>query len=151
MNKISSGNDIVGQSLDFAYRFERTGGFAHRFHLGALGLKGKPGTGLEGSTPKHLMLGYDAVQSYTKWTFYGGLMAFKWKQDDGKITDPNFGDFGSGTANTNNKAKGTKLGARVGVEYAFTSSWRGVLGYNQTEFNKKYQPGWWNLGVTYRF
>ena len=151
MTRITSGNDLAGQSLDFAFRLDMSKGFAHRFHLGLLGIKGKPGSGLEGASPKHLMLGYDVMHDFGKWTFYGGLLAIKWKQDDAKTTDPAFGDFGVGTANTNNKPKGTKLGGRIGAEYAFTPHWRGVFGYNQTEFNKKYQPGWWSLGVTYRF
>lgn len=151
MARLTSGNDLAGSSIDLGVRLDMADGFSHRFHVGLLGVKGKPGTGLEGAAPKHLMFGYDVMQEFKKWTFYGGLMAVKWKHDDGTTTDPNFGDIVVGTTSTNNSPKGTKLGARIGTEYAFTNNLRGVLGYNQTEFNKRYQPGWWNLGVTFRF
>lgn len=152
MTRITSANDLVGNSLELGFRLDMADGVAHRFHLGAFGVKGKPGTGLEGSSPKHFVVGYDIMKDFKKWSFYGGLMAVKWKQDDGKITDPAFGDIVPGSAtNNNNKGKGTKFGARIGTEYIFNAHWRGVIGYNQTEFNKRYQPGWWNLGVTYRF
>lgn len=161
MNRMVLGNNLTGASLGLGLRIPIAAGFGHRVHLDLFGMKGAPGTGLEGAGPKHLAAGWDLTQDLNKkWTLYGGLMAVKWKQDEGKVTNPNFGDIARtspngqlfpATGNTNNSPKGTKLGARIGVEYTFSKALSMNLGFQQTEFNKIYQPGWFGLGVTYKF
>ena len=153
--------NLAGASLGAALRIPISEDFGHRIHVNLMGFKGTSGSGLESSAPKHLYLGWDLTQKFGKdWTLFGGLMAVKWKQDTSKITDPNYGDIArpsgspqlfSASVNTNNSAKGTKLGARIGVEKALSKAWAFSLSFQQTEFNKIYTPSWLNVGFTYRF
>lgn len=148
MNKMVQVNNLAGYSVGGAFRIEIKPGLDHRFHLDLMAIRGKMGTGLKGSGPKHLDFGYDVVyQGTEKLSVFGGLMAVKWKIDGADATLPDYTDLNA----RNNQGKGTKLGARLGVEYAYTKNWKGVLSYTQTEFNKKLQPGWWSAGMTYRF
>ena len=154
LNKMASSNNLAGYSLGGAVRFEIKPGLDHRFHLDAMSFRSKTGTGLQGNrAPKHLSFGYDVVyQSSDKLSVFGGLLGMKWKQDSASATLPDFTDKSiPGNALPNNEGKGTKLGARIGLEYAYTKNWKGVFSYTQTEFNKRLNPGWYNLGVTYRF
>lgn len=149
LSKMTASNNLAGYSLDLAGRLEIKPGLAHRLYLGALALNGVQGSGLEGSqTPKHIRYGWDVVyQATDKLSVYGGFLAQRWKIDEAKATLPTFTDLN----NRNNLGKGTKLGARIGLEYAYTKHVSGILGFTQTEFNKVYQPGWFDLGVAYRF
>lgn len=149
LGKMTSSNNLSGYSLDVAGRLDIKPGLAHRFYVGALALSGARGTGLEGSeAPRHFHYGWDVVyQATDKLSVYGGFLAQRWKIDEAKATLPAFTDQN----NRNNLGKGTKLGARIGVEYAYTKHVSGILGFTQTEFNKLYQPGWFDLGVAYRF
>ena len=80
-------------------------------------------------------------------------MAVRWQQSG--VTDPNFGDLPRATppitSNSNNSAKGTKLGARIGAQYNLNNHVGLTLNFTQTEFNKIYTPSWFAFGATYRF
>jgi len=167
MNQMVVGNNLAGTSFGLGLQIPITPSFGHRIHVNVMSMRGVAGSGMEDSghfyqaKPQHLYAGWDITQKLgKKWTVYGGLMAMKWKQDDAQITNPNFGDiarpsgsvilFPSST-NTNNSAKGTKLGARIGVERPLARGVSMNFSYQQTEFNKIYNPGWFNMGLTYRF
>ena len=117
MNKMVAGNNIAGASLGLGLRIPVSPDFGHRIHLDVMSLKGATGTGLDNSGPRHLILGWDITQQLGKnWSVFGGLMGVKWKQDDSKITNPNFGDIARpantppgfpATSNTNRLAKAT--------------------------------------------
>jgi len=155
------GGSLTGASIGIGLRIPVSEDFGHRVYLNAMGFKGTVGSGMEDSTPRHLNLGWDVTQKLGQnWTVFGGLMAVKWKQDESKVTDPNYGDIArpSGnaqlfpsSANTNNSPKGTKMGARIGVERLITKSLAFSLSFQQAEFNKIYNPSWLNVGLTYRF
>lgn len=155
------GANLAGTTLGAALRIPVSEDFGYRVHANLLGFKGTTGSGLESAAPRHLYGGLDATQQLGKgWMVYGGLMAVKWKQDEDKITNPNYGDIAraSGntqlfpsTNNTNNSPKGVKLGVRVGVEKALSKSWAFNASFQQVEFNKIYNPSWLNVGLTYKF
>lgn len=148
LNRMIRSNNLTGYTIGGAVVIEPKAGLGHRFHLDLMSIRGRDGTGLEGSSPKHLQFGYDVLyQATEKLSVYGGFIGMKWKQDETKATLPDYNDLN----NRNNLGKGTKLGARIGVEYSYTKNWKGVFGFTQTEFNKKFQPSWFSLGLTYRF
>ena len=142
----------LGTSLGIAYRGRLpVSGIQHRIHVGLLGLKAKEATGMDGAAPKHLSFGWDLLSGYGDWTFYGGLLGQRWKQSVDAQTTSEFRDWNqAGTVNYLNSPKGTKLGARLGAELAIHAKFSLFTSYTQTEFNKKHNPGWWNLGVVYR-
>lgn len=147
-NRMAQVNNLAGFTLGAACRFEIKPGLDHRLHVDLTSLRAKEGTGLEGSAPKHVQFGYDVVyQAKDKLSVFGGLLAMKWKLDEAKATLPDFTDQGA----RNNEGKGTKFGARLGLQYAYTKQVSGVLSYTQTEFNKKLNPGWYSMGLAYRF
>lgn len=143
---------LAGTSLGIAYRgWLPSTGLQHRIHVDLLGLDAKAETGMDGARPKHLEFGWDLIFQKKGWSFYGGLLGMKWKQSIDSQTSNEFRDFNvAGTANARNSPTGTKVGARAGVEYAFLKKFSVFAGYTQTEFNKKHNPGWWNVGVLYR-
>lgn len=148
-------NDVAGTSLSFAARIEIKPGTDHRFHLGLMGLQFLHGSGMGNAAPKHLHAGYDLVHQATeKVSFFGGLTATRWKQDEGEATNPLFKDQ-SLTANPDasgdNRPRGTKLGGRVGLQFAHTKHLSTVVTFTQTEFNKKFAPSWLSVGMTWRF
>jgi len=148
LNLMTRTGNLAGYTLGGAIVLEPAAGLGHRFHLDLMSIRGKDGTGLESASPKHIQFGYDVVyQSTEKLSVYGGFIGMKWKQNTATATDPDYSDLN----NKNNLGKGTKLGARIGLEYAYSKHWKGVLGFTQTEFNKKRQPAWVSLGLTYRF
>jgi hypothetical protein len=157
MNRLSSSNDLVGTSLAFGLRLEIKPGLSHRIHLGALGIKSKPETGMGSSSPRHIHFGWDVMQELSpKWTAFGGLTGTKWKHEEtnnARFSDRGI-DYPQGSTTvryTNNSPKGTKLGARLGLEYNFSANLKGTISFSQSEFNKLYNPGWFSWGVTYRF
>ncbi len=149
MNKITASNNLAGYSLEASARLEIKPGLDHRFYLGGRSFRSLAGTGLAGNrAPKHIYFGYDVVYAAAeKWTLFGGFFGQKWKVDSADATRPDFTDQN----NRNNVGKGTKLGVRIGTEYAYNKHWHAVLGFSQTEYNKIYQPGWVDLGLGYRF
>lgn len=148
LNRMVRTGNLVGYTFGGAVVIEPSAGLGHRFHLDLMSIRGLDGTGLESSSPKHLQFGYDVLfQATEKVSVFGGFIGMKWKQDEAKAILPDYTDLG----NRNNLGKGTKLGARIGLEYSYSKNWKGVLGFTQTEFNKKYQPSWISLGLTYRF
>lgn len=152
-SKLTRSSGFAGISLNVGFRMEINPGLDHRLYLGAIGLQSKPATGLGSLTPKHLQVGWEVVQKVNNWEFFGGLMAVKWRQSG--VTDPNFGDLPRTTppitSNSNNSAKGTKLGARIGAQYNLNKQVGLTLNFTQTEFNKIYTPSWFAFGATYRF
>jgi len=155
MRRMVTGNDLTGSAISFAGRFEIKPGTDHRFHFGLLGVKFKTGSGLEGAAPKHLHFGYDIVHQLSpKTTFFGGLTGTKWKQDEAKATDPLFKDQPTSSnlnASGDNRPRGVKLGARIGLQFAHTAHLSTVVSFTHSEFNKKFNPGWFNVGITWRF
>jgi hypothetical protein len=151
-NRMVDGNNLTGTSVGVAYRGELAAGLFHRVHVDLTGMKAKPETGMSGAAPKHLSFGWDIMQDVGKWSFYGGILGIKWSQSIDDRTSTNYRDLNlAGTSNSNNSPKGTKFGARFGVERSLTKNLCFVLGYTQTEFNKKLNPAWYSLGLSYRF
>jgi hypothetical protein len=150
--RLVEGSSLAGISFGVGYRgWLPSTGLQHRVHVDLFGLKAKPETGMDGAAPKHLEFGWDLIFNKRGWSFYSGFLGVKWKQAIDAQTSNEFRDLNeAGTANARNSAKGTKIGGRVGVEYAFRRDFSVFAGYTQTEFNKKHNPGWWNVGVLYR-
>lgn len=149
-------NDLAGSSLSFAARLEIKPGTDHRFHLGLMGLQFTYGSGMGNAAPKHLHAGYDLVHEATpKLSFFGGLTATRWDQDEGEATDPLYKDQPISSTNPNvsgdNRPRGTKFGARAGFQIAHTKHLSTVVSFTQTEFNKKFSPSWISVGMTWRF
>ncbi|MBI4911786.1 MAG: hypothetical protein HY823_03530 [Acidobacteria bacterium] len=150
--RLVDGRSLAGLSLGVAYRGRlMAGGLQHRVHLDLLGLRAQETTGMEGAAPKHLEFGWDLIFPRGNWSFYSGFLGIRWKQSvDDKTTDE-FRDLNlAGTKDNLNAPKGTKFGARLGLEYAFRKDFSVFGSYTQTEFNKLHNPGWWSLGVVYR-
>lgn len=148
LNKMVDTGNATGYNAGLALRMETKPGFGFRVYGNVLSIRGIDGSGLEKPAPRHLNAGLDLVQEVGKVTFFGGLGIMKWKQDDDKITLAAFSDT---PATLNNKGKGTKLAGRIGMEYAITKNFHGVVSFTQTEFNKQLQPSWLSFGVAYRF
>jgi hypothetical protein len=155
MQRMVSSNDLAGSAVSFSGRIEIKPGTDHRFHVGLLGVKFVAGSGLEGSAPKHLHFGYDIVhQLSAKTTFFGGLTGTKWKQDEAKATNPLYKNqpvSSNPDASGDNRPRGVKMGARLGLQFAHTKHLSTVVSYTHSEFNKKFNPSWFNVGMTWRF
>lgn len=145
--KMTKTSSLTGYSLGLSARIESTPDMGVRLFANLLSIRGEDGTGLEKAAPRHLNAGLDIYKETGKLTFFGGLGIMKWKQDSDTATLPKFTDLGG----LNNEGKGTKLAGRVGLEYAFTPKFHGVVSFTQTEFNKVYQPSWFTVGMSYRF
>jgi hypothetical protein len=147
LNMMTDTGNLTGYSLGAAVRLATREGLSFRLHANLLSIRGNDGTGLENAAPKHFFGGMDICEEFGKLTVFGGLMAVKWKQGD--ATTPNYSVVLS--PYSDNRSKGTKFGGRIGVEYAITPALHGVASFNQTEFNRKTNPSWLSLGVSYRF
>ena len=151
-NRMIDGNNLTGSSIGIAYRGQLGEGLYHRVRLDATGMKAKVETGMSGAAPKHLSLGWDIIQDVGKWSFYGGLLGQKWSQTVDDQTSSAYRDMNlAGTSNGNGTPKGTKFGARIGVERALNKDFAFFAGYTQVEFNRRLNPGWYNLGLIYKF
>lgn len=150
--RLVAGGSLAGTSLGIAYRGRlQISGVEHRIHLDLLGLRAKEETGMEGAAPKHVEFGWDLISTYGKWSFFGGLQGIRWKQTVDAQTSTQFRDLSqTGTTNYFNSPKGTKVGARLGLEYSVRTDLSVAASYTQTEFNKMHNPGWWSLGVVYK-
>lgn len=150
--RMVDGGNLNGMSFGLAYRGKLGDGLHHRAFVDLTGLKGRIETGLSGAAPKHLSFGWDIIQDVDKWSLYGGLFGFRWKQTVDDQTSSNYRDLSvTGTSNTNNTPKGTKLGVRIGAERALTRDLAFRMDFTQTEFNKKLNPSWFRLGLIYKF
>lgn len=143
---------LAGNSFGFSIRGPVQAGILdHRVHLDLLSLQAKAATGMDGPAPKHLSFGWDLIYMKGKASFYFGLMGMRWRQSIDPETGTDFRDTNeAGTVRYLNSGKGTKLGARAGVEYPLSKDFNFFVGFSQTEFNKKYNPAWFNVGVVYR-
>ncbi len=142
MKKISSGSNPVGYTLALGYRGELHPGLSTRVFLGFMSLSGLEGSGLENKKRPQVHGGWDLIKDYGPLSVFGGLTATQWKQAV-SATDPNF--IGA------NKPEGIKLGARIGAEFAIGKGFSGTLAFEQTEFNRRFNPSWVSVGVVYRF
>ncbi|OQA36437.1 MAG: hypothetical protein BWY56_01406 [Acidobacteria bacterium ADurb.Bin340] len=141
-------DNIAGYTFGVAARFQSRPGLGHRVFINALAIRGKEGTGMDTYSPKHLNAGYDICLDTTEnLTVFGGLGIVKWSQDTASITLPDFSDEND----LNNRGKGTKVAGRIGLEYKLGKGFAGQVAYTQTEFNKKFNPSWFTVGVSYRF
>lgn len=150
--RLVNGRALAGTSFGIAYRGPiRSGDLEHRIHLDLMGLRAAEVTGMDGAAPKHFCFGWDLLYPRGKWSAYFGLQGTRWKQSIDAQTGTEFRDYNeAGTVKYLNSGSGTKIGARLGLEYGLRGNLRLFAGYTQTEFNKKHNPGWFNLGVTYR-
>lgn len=149
--RLINGRALAGTSLGLAYRGEIRPGLEQRIHVDLMGLRAAEVTGMDGAAPKHLELGWDVLFLRGKWSFFSGIVALRWKQSIDDKTSDGFRDYNiAGTTNNYNSAAGTKLGARVGAEYAFRKDLSGFVAFTHTEFNKQHNPAWWQIGVAYK-
>jgi len=149
--RIVDGRSLAGLALGLAYRGRlQDTGLQHRVHLDLLGLRTTEATGMEGAAPKHLEFGWDLLFPKGRWTLYAGFQGIRWKQSLDDQTSNDFRDYSLTGTRLMNSPQGTKLGARVGAEFALRPGFAAFAGYTQTELNKKHNPGWFSLGVTYR-
>lgn len=150
--RLVDGRALAGASFGIAYRGQlQPGVLGHRAHLDLMGLRAKEVTGMDGAAPKHLSFGWDLIYLQRKWSVYFGLQGTRWKQSIDAQTGSEFRDYNeAGTVKYSNSGTGTKIGGRLGVEYGLRPDLSLFAGYTQTEFNKKHNPGWFNLGVVYR-
>ena len=150
MKKMSEKNP-TGLSLGGALRYHPDPDLGFRLHLDLASIKGVEGSGLSSSKPT--FLGLDVMREAGRWTFYGGLLGTRWNQDEGSATLNTFSDAPDPANNRrfNNFGSGTKLGARVGLEFEYRPGLRAHLAFTQSEFNKMYQPSWISVGATWRF
>ncbi|MBI4912828.1 MAG: hypothetical protein HY823_08815 [Acidobacteria bacterium] len=150
--RMVEGGKLSGMSVGLAYRGQLNAGLHHRVFVDLTGLRAKAETGMSGSAPKHLGFGWDIIQDVNKWSFYAGLFGIRWKQAVDQQTTNDYRDLASsGTTNYNNTPKGTKFAMRLGAERALTKDFCIRVDYTQTEFNKKLNPGWYSLGLLYKF
>lgn len=141
-------DNVAGYTLGVAARFHARPGLSHRIFLNALAVRGKEGTGMDTYSPKHINAGYDiCLDAGENLTVFGGMGIVKWSQNEETITLPDFSD----EAGLNNRGKGTKVAGRIGLEYKLGKGFAAQATYTQTEFNKKYNPSWFMVGVSYRF
>lgn len=150
MKKLSDRNP-AGLALGGALRYNPAPDYGFRLHLGLASIKGVEGSGLESSKP--LMFGLDVTKEAGRWMFFGGLQGTRWNQDESRATLSNFSDAPdpANKRNFNNFGKGIKVGARIGLEFALRPDLRAHIAFNQSEFNKMYQPTWLSVGATWRF
>jgi hypothetical protein len=140
--KLSSGSNPTGYLLGLAYRMELYPGLGSRLHLGFMSFAGQEGSGLENKKRPQLHFGWDFMKDYGRLSVFGGLTATQWKQSV-NASNPDF----TGA----NRAEGLKLGARVGAEYAIGKGFSAQVTFDQTEFNRKFNPSWVGIGAVYRF
>lgn len=140
--KISSASNPPGYMVGAGFRAELHPGLSTRVHFAFVSFAGKEGSGLENRNRLHLHFGWDLIKEYGRLNFFGGLTGTQWRQ---AVTASN-PDF-----TLANRAEGVKLGARVGAEYALGKGFSAVLTFNQTEFNRKFNPSWVGVGAMYRF
>ncbi len=151
-NRMVDGGNLNGLSLGLAYRGRMGEGLHHRAFVDLTGLKARVVTGMSGAAPKHLSFGWDIIQDVGKWSVYGGVLGMRWKQTVDSQTSSDYRDLSvSGTSNTNNTPKGTKMGIRIGAERALGKDLAFRVDFHQTEFNKKLNPSWFRLGFLYKF
>jgi len=150
MHRIREEKNPAGYSVGGAARFQPNPDLSFRLHADLASIKGKPGTGLEQSGPRRTLFGLDVARDAGRFSVFGGLVGVQWKQDEAQATLREFQDY-AGTTKVNNAGRGTKLGFRIGVDFALTENVRATASFTQTEFNKLTQPSWLALGVTYRF
>lgn len=142
MKKITSGSNPAGYTLALGYRGELHPGLSTRVFLGFMSLSGIEGSGLENKKRPQLHAGWDIIKDYGHLSVFGGLTTTQWKQSINS-TDPNF--------TAANRAEGIKLGARIGAEYIIGNGFSGTITFDQTEFNRRFNPSWVSVGVVYRF
>jgi hypothetical protein len=140
--KISAGSNPTGYLLGLAYRMDLYPGLDSRVHLGFMSFAGKEGSGLENKKRPQLHFGWDLMKDYGRLSVFGGLTGTQWKQSVTASAPDFIGD---------NRAEGIKLGARVGAEYAIGKGFSAQVTFDQTEFNRKFNPSWVGIGVVYRF
>jgi hypothetical protein len=140
--KISSGSNPAGYLVGLAYRTDLYPTMDARLHLGFMSFAGKEGSGLENRKRPQLHFGLDLMKTYDRLSIFGGLTGTQWKQSV-NATDPNFTGF--------NRATGIKLGARMGGEFLIGQGFAAQLTFEQTEFNRKFNPSWIGAGIAYRF
>lgn len=140
--KISSGSNPTGYLLGLAHRMEFYPGLGSRIHLGFMSFSGKEGSGLENRKRPQLHFGWDLMKDYGRLSLFGGLTGTQWKQSV-TASDPNF----TGA----NRAEGIKMGFRVGAEYSIGMGFSAQVSFDQTEFNRKFNPSWVGIGAVYRF
>lgn len=140
--KISSGSNPPGYMLGAGFRSELHPGLSTRIHFSFVSFAGKEGSGLENRNRLHLHFGWDLIKEYGHLNFFCGLTGTQWRQ----AVTASHPDF-----TLANRAEGVKLGGRVGAEYALGKGFSAVLTFNQTEFNRKFNPSWVSVGALYRF
>jgi hypothetical protein len=140
--KLSSGSNPTGYLLGLAYRMELYPSLDSRIHLGFMSFAGKEGSGLENKKRPQLHFGWDLMKNHGRLGFFGGLTGTQWKQSVA-ASNPDF--IGA------NRAEGIKLGARVGAEYTIGYGFSAQVTFDQTEFNRKFNPSWVGIGAVYRF
>lgn len=141
----------LGTSVGIAYRgLLPSAGLEHRLHLDLLGLKAQESTGMEGANPKHLSFGWDVIFRRGGFNIYSGFLGQRWKQSLDDQTSNDFRDYSLTGARLMNSPRGTKLGGRIGAEFALRPRVAAFVSYTQTELNKKHNPGWFSFGVVYR-
>jgi hypothetical protein len=140
--KLSSGSNPTGYLLGLGYRMEHFPGLGSRIHLGFMSFSGKEGSGLENKKRPQLHFGWDFMKEYGRLSVFGGLTGTQWKQS---VTASNPDFTGA------NRAEGIKMGARVGAEYVIGNGFSAQVTFEQTEFNRKFNPSWVGIGAVYRF
>jgi len=140
--KMSSGSNPAGYLAALGYHTELYPSLGTRVHLGFMSFAGAEGSGLENRKRPQMHFGLDLVKSYQNLSIFGGLTGTQWKQSV-NATDPKFTGL--------NRATGIKLGARVGAEYLIGQGFSAQVSFEQTEFNRVFNPSWFGLGFTYRF
>lgn len=139
---------VAGFTFGVAARYYARPGLSHRLFVNGLAIRGKEGTGMDTYSPKHINAGYDmCFEVGEKLTAFGGIGMVKWCQNEDSITLPDFTDEGG----LNNRGKGTKFAGRLGLEYNLGKGFAAQVVFTQTEFNKKYNPSFFTVGVAYRF
>ena len=140
--KISSGSNPTGYLLSFGLRTELHPALSTRVHFGFLSFSGKDGSGLENRNRLHPHFGLDLMKDYGALHVFGGLTGTQFRQ---AVTASN-PDF-----TLANRAEGVKLGYRAGAEYDIQKGFSATASFTQTEFNRKFNPSWVNVGLLYRF
>lgn len=140
--KLSSGSNPTGYLLGLGYRAELHPGLSSRLHLGFMSFSGKEGSGLENKKRPQLHFGWDLMKDYGRLSLFGGLTGTQWKQS----VNASLPDFTGA-----NRAEGIKLGARIGAEFQLGRGFLAQVTFDQTEFNRKFNPSWSSAGVVYRF
>lgn len=140
--KMSSGSNPAGYLLGLGYHTELYPTLGTRVHLGFMSFAGVDGSGLENKKRPQMHFGLDLVKTYDRLSIFGGLTGTQWKQSI-NASDPRYTGL--------NRATGIKLGGRVGVEYLLGKGFSAQATFEQTEFNRLFNPSWFGLGAVYRF